>query len=279
MTTLPPEVLSANVSVPQQQSIIGPASRLLAGVQDMVIDSDPVYEAAADDLANAKSMRKAIDADRKELTRPLDELKAKIMDKYRPAIEVCDQVISIIEPKMLTYRREQEAKAEAERKRQEEIARQERARLEQQAAEARRQAEERAAAEREAARIEAEQLAAAGKQEEAQQARDAAERAALETLANAEAEAAAIQEVASVVSAAPVQAPAKVSGTSIAGTYKGRVKDKLAFVQFVAANPMYLDLLDANETGLNAQARSLKQNLKMPGIEVYLDQSIRSRSR
>lgn len=252
-----PELVAPQVTVPAQSVIIAPASRLLAGVRDLVIDSDAVYEAAASDLAAAKSMKKAIDADRKELTKPLDEAKSRIMDKYRPAIDVCEQVITTIEPKMLTYRAEQQAKADAERRRLDAEARAERERLQREADDARRVAAE-----------EAEKLAAAGKTAEAE-----------ETIAATEAEALTLQQTAEVVSAAPTSvAPPKVSGTAVAGTYKGRVLDKLKFIAFVAANPMFADLLDVNESGLNAQARSLKTNLKMDGIEVYLEQSIRSRA-
>lgn len=293
------EVFSASIPVPQDAQIVGPATRLLAGVFDLVIDSDAVYEAAASDLSAAKNLKKAIDEDRKGLTRPLDELKAKIMEKYRPAITLCDRAIELIEPKMLSYRREKEAAAEAERQRLEALARQERERLEREAAEVRRKAEEEAravqvvaeaeaAAARKASAAYAATLAAAGKEKEAKEARARAEaeaiakkaaldREAAENLQVAADQASAMQAMAQVVAAPPTNIAApKVSGTSVASTYKARVTDKLAFVQFCAANPMFLNLLDVNESALNAQARSLQTNLAMPGIEVYPDQSIRS---
>jgi hypothetical protein len=272
------EVLRAEVPMPQDSTIIGPAARLLAGIQDLVIDSDAVYEAAAADLAAAKTMRKSIEEDRKSLTRPLDDLKAKIMDKYRPALEICAQVADALEPKMLTYRREQEAKAAAERQRLEEIARQERERLEREAMEARRRAEEDAKATREAAAAEAQQLVAEGREREAQERREAAEREAAEKLAGAEAEALALHQQAEVTAAAPSAiTPPKVAGTSVAGTYKGRVTDPRALRRFVGENPMYDNLVIDNESAINALARSMGKNLTIPGIEVYLDQSIRSR--
>lgn len=280
LSIIPAEVLSAEVKVPQDATIVAPAARLLAGVEDMIIDSDAVYEAAAHDLGAAKTMKKSIDEDRKTLTRPLDDLKAKIMDKYRPALELCDRVIAAIEPKMLTYQREQAAKAEAERKRLEDAARQERERLEREAADARRRAEAEAAAARAVAAEEAAKLAAEGKDREAEERRQAAEREAQDRLATGEIEATVLRETAAVTAAAPATTAAPVvPGTSVAQTFKARCIDKVKFIQFVAANPMYAELLDVNESGLNAQARSLKTNLRMDGIEVYPDQSIRSRSR
>lgn len=297
----PPELLKAEVSVPQPAVIVGPAERLLASVRDLTIDSDPVYEAAASDLAKAKAMVKAIEAERMDLTRPLDELKAKIMDKYRPAKEVCAAVIALIEPKMLAYRRRKQEEAEAERRRQEELARQERERLEREAAEARRKAAEEAEAARQRAEAEAaearrkadeeaKQLAAEGRardaelarqraERETREAQERAEREAAETLAAAEAQASELEQTAAIVVAAPSSvAPPKATGTSVAGTYKARVTDKVALIRFVAANPMFADLLDVNQSGLNAQARSLKKNLRLDGVEVYLDESVRSRA-
>jgi multidrug efflux pump subunit AcrA (membrane-fusion protein) len=275
----PPELLKAEVSVPQPAVIAGPAERLLASVRNLAIDSDPVYEAAASDLAKAKAMVKAIEDERMDLTRPLDELKAKIMDKYRPAKEVCAAVIALIEPKMLAYRKRKQEEAEAERRRQEELARLERERLEREAAEARRKAEEEAAAARRKAQEEAQKLAAEGRAREAEEARQRAEREAQDGIAAAEAHAAELQQTAAIVVAAPssISAP-RAAGTSVAGTYKGRVVDKQAFIAFVAKNPMYADLLDVNQSGLNAMARSLRKNLRLDGIEAYLDESIRSRA-
>lgn len=78
-----------------------------------------------------------------------------------------------------------------------------------------------------------------------------------------------INEPAPVVVAAPVaKATPKVSGITYRTTYSARVTDVMALVRFVAANPSHVALLTPNLTALNAQARSLKTALRIPGVQV-----------
>jgi hypothetical protein len=60
----------------------------------------------------------------------------------------------------------------------------------------------------------------------------------------------------------------KVGGISYRDTYSAKVTDLIALVKFVAANPTHVGLLKANEVALNAQARSLKAQMRIPGVEV-----------
>jgi len=69
----------------------------------------------------------------------------------------------------------------------------------------------------------------------------------------------------------PVAAVARLTPT-IAGivhrtTWSARVVDLMALVKFVAANPSYIGLLQANTPALNAQARSLKGAMRLPGVQ------------
>lgn len=66
--------------------------------------------------------------------------------------------------------------------------------------------------------------------------------------------------------AVPVSTP-KVSGISYRETWSARVTDMKALVKYVAANPQFIGLLQANTTAINAQARSLKGALAIPGVE------------
>lgn len=69
--------------------------------------------------------------------------------------------------------------------------------------------------------------------------------------------------------AAPLaRAVPKVAGISYRETYGAEVTNLLLLVQHVAKNPGLLPLLTVNQTALNAQARSLKQSLDLPGVRV-----------
>jgi membrane protease subunit (stomatin/prohibitin family) len=71
----------------------------------------------------------------------------------------------------------------------------------------------------------------------------------------------------------------KASGISkVRETIKARVTDKAAFLQAVAANPQYLDLVEVNQSALNALAKALGTSLKIAGIETYADKTISARS-
>lgn len=121
------------------------------------------------------------------------------------------------------------------------------------------------AAAEEAARKERERLEA--------QAIKAADKGQVEKAAALQATAAAIPQTVEIASAAP-----KVSGIAMRGTWKATVKDKAAFVKFVAENPMWMNLLDVNEQALNGLARSQKSALQLPGVEAKEEFGIAARA-
>lgn len=69
-----------------------------------------------------------------------------------------------------------------------------------------------------------------------------------------------------VVAVAPVTP--KVTGISFRETWSGRVTDLAALIRYAAANPQFMTLLQVNQPVLNGLARSLKNNLKVPGVDV-----------
>lgn len=87
---------------------------------------------------------------------------------------------------------------------------------------------------------------------------------------------------ADAVLAAPVDVPAvavapatpKVSGISYRETWGAEVTDLAALVKFVAANPQFAGLLTPNMPALNAQARSLKGQLQIPGVEAVCTRDV-----
>ena len=77
---------------------------------------------------------------------------------------------------------------------------------------------------------------------------------------------------------APVHTPAvqvapttpKVSGISYRETYRAQLVNLMALVTHVATHPEHANLLTLNQPAANQLARSLKTNLRVPGLEVVV---------
>lgn len=76
-----------------------------------------------------------------------------------------------------------------------------------------------------------------------------------------------------IASAAP-----RVSGISGRSTWQAAVKDKAAFLKYVAEHPEWTHLVDVNMPALNGLARSQKSALALPGIEAVEVQGIAARA-
>ncbi len=59
------------------------------------------------------------------------------------------------------------------------------------------------------------------------------------------------------------------SGVSTRELWKADVTDLIALVKYVAANPQFVGLLQANQTAIGAMARSLKSTMRIPGVRVW----------
>lgn len=89
-------------------------------------------------------------------------------------------------------------------------------------------------------------------------------------------------DVAEALIAAPIVAPVvavapmtpKVSGITYRETWSATVTDLSALVKFVATHPQFAGLLSANMLALNAQARSLKGQLQIPGVEAVCTRDV-----
>lgn len=66
----------------------------------------------------------------------------------------------------------------------------------------------------------------------------------------------------------------KVSGIQYRETWGAKVTDLAALVKFVAANPQFAGFLTPNMTALNAQARSLKAQCQIPGVEAVCTRDV-----
>ena len=76
----------------------------------------------------------------------------------------------------------------------------------------------------------------------------------------------------------PVETPAvqvapttpKVAGISYRDTYRAQLVNLMALVTHVATHPEHANLLTLNQPAANQLARSLKTNLRVPGLEVVV---------
>lgn len=221
-------------SLPDQAELIGRAETKLREANSYVITTSAMAEAAADDLKKIKGLAKELDEQRKEITKPLDDEKAGVMDYYRPAQNFLADAESILKNKLNIYlqvvekrRREEQAKAE-------EAARKERERLEEQA----RKAE------------------ASGKSEKAD----------------------ALRENAAAVSTHVVQEAPKLAGVSVRTLWRAKVIDKRALVEAALNRSDVMSLIQVDETALNKLATALKENLSIPGVEAYSENSMSAKA-
>lgn len=289
---------------PKDPEISQRAASSLKIAENYEITSQKMFEFAADDLKNIKSLMKRVEEQRTSQVGPLNAEVKRINGEYKEPMNWLESAEQILKSKILLYTQEQERIAAEAQRKADEAARQERARIEAeqraQQAEAQRQAQE--AAQSEAAKRKAEadaveaqrqaDKAAEDGDKEAAQAAFAAiekadrERAEAEAAASqarmaqeaAQAEADANEMTALVTTAAPVQASAKVSGISTSKSWKARITDKEALIKHIAANPELLDWVEIKMTGINGMAKALKQNMQIPGVEAYPDISVSARA-
>ncbi len=233
------------------------AQSALAMVQSMVIDSSETYELAADELKAIKAKAKTIEEQRVSITGPINKALKAVNDLFRAPGEYLEQAEKIIKGKMLAYTTEQQRIADEERRRAEAVIKAEQDRLAREAAELEK-----------AAKAEAEKHLAAGDAEMAAQVEAAA---AIES--------ASLSATALVMTApAPQVAPAKAAGISTRSSWKATCENKAALIAFAAANPQFQNLLDVNQTALNQLAKAMRETLQIPGVRVYEEKQLASRS-
>lgn len=89
------------------------------------VNNQPEYDAAAKLLSEIKARAKELDEQRKEITKPLDDAKAKVMDLYRAPLNLLKDAETKIKNLLIDYTRRVEEAAKAEQRRLEELARKE----------------------------------------------------------------------------------------------------------------------------------------------------------
>jgi len=237
---------------------------MLAGAQDIAIQisDDTTYAAAADELAKIKAVAKKIDEQRKAITKPLDDEKARVMNHVRPFTDSLARVESALKNGLLAYSAEQERKAQLAAAAAAEAQRKEAEKLEKQA----------------------EKAEAAGKVEKADALREQATTAVF------------------AAPAPTVAETPKVAGLSTRKTYSAEVTSltELAtaaiarhLVEFAAgdANKLLqhltaqafkgvpLKVITADTKVLGQQATSLKEELDYPGVKLVVSTGLASRAK
>ena len=227
------------------------------------IDSPEMLAIASDELREITGKRKQIEEMRLTLTRPLDESKKRIMDLFRAPTERLEQAEQLLRKGILTYQQAERAKVDEARREAEAKLAAERAQAEQAAHEAERAEREAQAAMRSAA-TEGERHAAA----------EAAARAA-----SAREQAQAQIELAEVAPMPVVAEAPKAAGIGTRQTWKAEVTDLRALVLAAAeraqrGDDTLLAFLMPDTGALAGAARSMRNNLVVPGVRVYAEESL-----
>lgn len=266
IVTLKPETLALAEGGLRVQTLIDAISGDIEIAQTLTIDSPDMLaegEAIAGRLASVCADSGSIEAERKALVAPFNDLVKWINDGYKRPREFIGGVLGPVKSKILAYNREVQRQAE------------------ERAAEERRQreAEAQAAAQREAAAV-AEATKLAEQAQAAQAAGSEITASALLNEASIRVDAARQEATAAVtalhtrVAATPI---ARASG--VRGTWKAEITDKAAAILHIAnclqaGDATLLGLVDLNESALNAKAKLEKEHFRLPGARSVFTESL-----
>jgi hypothetical protein len=248
------------LTVPEAAHAVQVANEAFEIAQAYTIDSPDMYQAAGEELRAIATKAKKLEETRLSLTRPLDESKKRIMDLFRGPLERLQAAEGVLRGSMLTWKREEDRKAEEARRKAEAEAQAERERL----------AREQAEAEERARELANQAAVVDDPEERARLELEAFE--ASETAATA-AEQAAIAEVAPPVQAV-VPTTTKAAGISSRQTWKAEVVDKAALIRAAANDHSLMVYLLVDEKAVGAIARALKAETRIPGVRVYAEDGL-----
>lgn len=128
ITPLP--ITTLQVVDPNESAMVAQAKSFVEAANQIVISDQPTFEAAAKYLSENKSEQKRLDAERREIVDPLNDVVKKVNAKFKPATEALVTAEGIVKRKIGAYQMEQERIRREEQARAEERARKERERLE-----------------------------------------------------------------------------------------------------------------------------------------------------
>jgi hypothetical protein len=240
---IPPDDATA-----KRLAVISRAQQLAESMQKIVVNSPESYVVAGETLRAVKSLRNELD----QVCRPEIDTRFKAhkeaVKQFKEGDGPLEQVENFLKRALLAWDQEQER-----------IRRAEQARLQ-------REAQEKAEAE-------ARRLAEEQKLQEAIAAEESGDKQAAKDILEA-------PVVTPAVWVPPVVLPAatpKVEGLSKRQVWKCEVNDLMALVKAVAAGQIPLAAIEANTVFLGQQARSLKGEMKYPGVRVWPEDSLAGR--
>lgn len=258
--------MDIRIDAPSSDALVESIKDLIPSPTPYQITTVDQYKRAAEDLKTIKSRIKELDDKRKELTRPLDESKAAIMDLFRPAIELLKASENITKQMLGNYEAEQERIRKEEEARLAEIARKERERL---AAEMRKTEEDTRAKAAELARQAAEAKAAGD---------EGAEARAKEKIAKAINKAvekidALNERAAQVIAPVVASAVPKVAGVTSRTLWRARIVDANLIPDEYWMQP---PIIEALGKCMDKFAGTTQGAIQVPGVEFYPTKSIGS---
>jgi len=236
------------------------------------VDSPEMYALATEELRAIATRKAELTEKRMSLTRPLDAVKAGIMDLFRGPLARLEEADQLLRGAALDWKRAEDEKA---RKAQAEAEAVERARL----AEIERQRREAEDAERKAREVAQAALAKGDTAAFTLAAKLADERAAEREEA---------EEAQQLAEVAPVHVPAvaapKAAGVAGRVTWKAEVVDLAELVKSAAealarGDDTLLGYLQADTSALGQVAKALKAKARVPGVRFYAEESLAVRRR
>lgn len=296
-----------NLAMPDMALEVRRADSSLRMAISIQVASAEDYQLAAEELAVIKGRKNALEAKRTSVAGPLHKAWTALNQMFKAPMDALTEAETAIKNAMLAYSNEQERLATIARREAEALAATERQRL---ADEARR-IEQVAAAERQ--RI-ADEEAARVRAANADRDRLLAEAAAAQQAGDAEAAAALDQQIAaqmdsndlasqqareqaeevdqaataqaasirmeSAVTSAPVVriAPVAARGVSRSVTWDYELVDIKKVIDHIAKNPDLAGLLVLDSVKTRAYVRSLGENCKVPGLNVFQKATLSSRA-
>lgn len=124
------------IELPSPETLLVPAQGWLTRASEFVVDSAEASALAQQMRATVNTEMKRLDAERREITKPMDDAKARVIALYDRPLAVLKNALEQYGAKVLTFNREQERIRVAHQKQLDDIAAKERARLQAQAAKA-----------------------------------------------------------------------------------------------------------------------------------------------
>lgn len=264
------------------------AAQALNFARSIIVSSQAEYSLAAEELKAIKARYDRIEEQRQTIKKPVLEAGRAIDAFFNNVLEPLKEAERIVKRTMLTFREEEERKAEEARRKRDEEIRAASALAEKKAREAREKAEAEARRQREEAERKSREADEAARREreaknEAERKRAAEERRRLEeeerkareraatALERGEEKAQSAMNTAAEVAAQPlpVAAAPTAKGASVRRTFKARVKDLRKLVNAVAADKTPITAVMGDQKALDKAAASLQGELEKfyPGVE------------